>query len=93
MGVGLGSTFERLSLLYPEQHEFTVQNAQEGGTEVRIALPVHNQVASLGPAQQAKPRRRSTSPLDDPGQAGVPFEAQGCPTCLDSANVPWYIHT
>jgi two-component sensor histidine kinase len=50
MGVGLGSTFERLSLLYPEQHEFTVQNAQEGGTEVRIALPVHIQQSQRGVA-------------------------------------------
>jgi two-component system, LytTR family, sensor kinase len=41
MGVGLGSTFERLNRLYPDQHEFTVQNIQEGGTEVRIALPYH----------------------------------------------------
>ena len=41
MGVGLGSTFERLSRLYPDQHEFTVQNILEGGTEVRIALPYH----------------------------------------------------
>jgi two-component system, LytTR family, sensor kinase len=41
MGVGLGSTFERLNRLYPDQHEFTVQNVHEGGTEVRIALPYH----------------------------------------------------
>jgi len=41
MGVGLGSTFERLNRLYPDQHEFTVQNTLEGGTEVRIALPYH----------------------------------------------------
>lgn len=41
MGVGLGSTFERLNRLYPDQHEFTVRNVQEGGTEVRIALPFH----------------------------------------------------
>jgi two-component system, LytTR family, sensor kinase len=41
VGVGLGSTFERLNRLYPDQHEFTVYNIQEGGTEVRIALPYH----------------------------------------------------
>ena len=39
VGVGLGSTRERLERMYPGMHEFTVQPVIGGGTEVRIAIP------------------------------------------------------
>lgn len=41
MGVGLGSTCERLSKMYPERHSFSLCKPPEGGTEVRIAIPLH----------------------------------------------------
>jgi two-component system LytT family sensor kinase len=50
MGVGLGSTFERLNRLYPNDHEFTVRKIQDGGTEVRIALPFHVNGSNTGTA-------------------------------------------
>ena len=39
IGVGLGSTCERLRM-YPEQSRFSIRRPQEGGTEVRITLPL-----------------------------------------------------
>jgi two-component system LytT family sensor kinase len=39
VGVGLGSTRERLCKMYPEEHEFVIRTLDEGGTEVRIAIP------------------------------------------------------
>ena len=40
IGVGLGSTCERLTGMYSERHEFSIRRPQEGGTEVRIKLPL-----------------------------------------------------
>jgi two-component system, LytTR family, sensor kinase len=40
MGVGLGSTCERLARMYSEQHLFSIRNLPEGGTEVRITIPL-----------------------------------------------------
>jgi hypothetical protein len=40
IGVGLGSTCERLTRMYPERHGFSISRPQEGGTEVRITLPL-----------------------------------------------------
>lgn len=40
MGVGLGSTRERLASMYPERHKFVMRRTAEGGTEVRIAIPL-----------------------------------------------------
>jgi two-component system, LytTR family, sensor kinase len=40
MGVGLGSTCERLARMFPDQHELSIQRLPEGGTEVRIVLPL-----------------------------------------------------
>jgi two-component system LytT family sensor kinase len=39
MGIGLGSTCERLRRLYGNQHSFSIRPLAEGGTEVRIRLP------------------------------------------------------
>jgi len=41
MGVGLGSTCERLAKMYPERHSFFMCKPPQGGTEVRIAIPLH----------------------------------------------------
>jgi nitrate/nitrite-specific signal transduction histidine kinase len=40
VGVGLGSTRERLATMYPERHTFTLRRPAEGGTEVHIGLPL-----------------------------------------------------
>jgi two-component system, LytTR family, sensor kinase len=40
MGVGLGSTLERLATMYPERQTFSMRRPVEGGTEVRIAIPL-----------------------------------------------------
>jgi two-component sensor histidine kinase len=39
VGIGLSSTRDRLGRMYPDQHEFVIQNLPEGGTEVRIFIP------------------------------------------------------
>jgi signal transduction histidine kinase len=40
IGVGLGSTCERLARMYPGRHEFSIQRPSEGGAVVRIAIPL-----------------------------------------------------
>jgi len=40
IGVGLGSTCERLKRMYAEHQAFSIRRLQEGGTEVRISLPL-----------------------------------------------------
>jgi two-component system LytT family sensor kinase len=47
MGVGLGSTCERLARMYPERHELAVRKLDEGGTEVRVMLPFRLSAASV----------------------------------------------
>lgn len=45
LGVGLGSTCERLARMYPERHELAVRKLREGGTEVRVVLPFRLNIA------------------------------------------------
>jgi two-component system LytT family sensor kinase len=40
VGVGLGSTCERLAKMYPGRHFFSIRSLPEGGTEVMIHLPL-----------------------------------------------------
>jgi two-component system, LytTR family, sensor kinase len=40
MGIGLGSTCERLERMYPGRHSLSMNRLQEGGTEIRIVLPL-----------------------------------------------------
>lgn len=40
MGVGLGATSGRLERMYPDRHSFSIQRLQEGGTEVRVIIPL-----------------------------------------------------
>jgi sensor histidine kinase YesM len=39
LGIGLSSTQERLCRIFPGDHQFAVRKLDEGGTEVRIAIP------------------------------------------------------
>jgi sensor histidine kinase YesM len=41
VGVGVGSTRERLATMYPDRHSFALRRRPEGGAEVRIAIPLH----------------------------------------------------
>jgi two-component system LytT family sensor kinase len=40
MGIGLGSTCERLARMYSGEHSFSIRGLLEGGTEVRVTLPI-----------------------------------------------------
>jgi len=40
LGVGLASTCERLQKMYPDQHSFSLGALPEGGTQVRLVLPL-----------------------------------------------------
>jgi two-component system, LytTR family, sensor kinase len=40
VGIGLGSTCERLARMYPDEHAFSIHRLLEGGTEIRISLPL-----------------------------------------------------
>ena len=40
VGIGLGSTCERLARMYSDQHAFSLRRLPEGGTEIRITLPL-----------------------------------------------------
>jgi two-component sensor histidine kinase len=39
VGIGLSSTQERLSRMFPGNHDFAIRKLDEGGTEVRIVIP------------------------------------------------------
>lgn len=47
MGIGLGSTCERLACLYPDGDALSLRRLPEGGTEIRIALPLHSVAAII----------------------------------------------
>ena len=40
VGIGLGSIGERLARMYGEQHQFSIRPVSEGGTEVRLVIPL-----------------------------------------------------
>jgi two-component system, LytTR family, sensor kinase len=55
LGVGLGSTLERLATMYPERQTFSMQRALEGGTEVRIAIPLRFPDHERSPTHDEQP--------------------------------------
>jgi two-component system, LytTR family, sensor kinase len=40
MGIGLGSTCQRLERMFPGRHSISMRKLNEGGTEIRIVLPL-----------------------------------------------------
>jgi LytS/YehU family sensor histidine kinase len=42
MGIGLGSTCERLERMYPGRRTLSMSKLAEGGTEIRIELPLQS---------------------------------------------------
>ena len=40
MGIGLGSTCERLARMFPDRHTISMRKLTEGGTEIRIVVPL-----------------------------------------------------
>jgi two-component system, LytTR family, sensor kinase len=56
MGIGLGSTCERLERMYPGRHSLSMRRLPEGGTEVRIVLPLEwESVAQESTAREHTP--------------------------------------
>ncbi len=55
MGIGLGSTCERLEHMYPGQHNLSIQKLPEGGTEVRIVLPLRFDESPMETSAYAPP--------------------------------------
>jgi hypothetical protein len=51
LGIGLGSTCERLERMYPGRHALSMSKLPEGGTEIRITLPL----AFEQPPQEKQP--------------------------------------
>jgi len=49
VGIGLGATCERLARMYPGEHTFSMHALPEGGTEVRITLPLRFDAAPDSP--------------------------------------------
>ncbi|NRB54215.1 MAG: histidine kinase [Saprospiraceae bacterium] len=41
MGIGLHTVMSRLERLYPDQHQFSLQNKEEGGLSIEIKFPYH----------------------------------------------------
>jgi len=60
VGIGLGSTCQRLARMYGEKHTFSMQRLPEGGTEVRIALPLKYKISTpeAPPSEQPAPADR-----------------------------------
>lgn len=60
LGVGLASTCERLQKMYPNQHSFSIAALPEGGTQVRIVLPLRfpTSRAKVLPDEQTAPVAR-----------------------------------
>jgi LytS/YehU family sensor histidine kinase len=46
VGIGLGSTSQRMERMYPGQHQFSIHPLPEGGTEVRIELPFNTKAST-----------------------------------------------
>ena len=44
-GIGIRNTTERLQRLYGNRHSFTLGNAEDGGAEVKIELPLQKQMS------------------------------------------------
>jgi len=55
MGIGLGSVFERLERMYPEQHTLFLTKLPEGGTRVSVTLPFKHQNSELEAATDDQP--------------------------------------
>jgi len=55
LGVGLGSTRERLRHLYPKAHQFEVRRLDKGGTEIRMTLPFRLQEARTNDTDHEQP--------------------------------------
>jgi LytS/YehU family sensor histidine kinase len=48
LGVGLASTCQRLQKMYPQQHSFSLSSVPEGGTQVRLELPLRFATSHAG---------------------------------------------
>ena len=55
VGVGLGSTCERLARMYPDRHTFSMRRPPEGGAEVRITIPLRSAAGEDRPYHDEQP--------------------------------------
>jgi two-component system, LytTR family, sensor kinase len=55
VGVGLGSTCERLARMYDGRHSFSMRRLPEGGTEVRVAIPLRSAAPGARPDRHEQP--------------------------------------
>ncbi|KAA6456653.1 hypothetical protein DYQ86_24620 [Acidobacteria bacterium AB60] len=61
MGIGLGSTCERLERMFPQRHSISMRKLTEGGTEIRLVLPLEfseNATAEQRHELASSPHRR-----------------------------------
>jgi signal transduction histidine kinase len=55
IGVGLGSTCERLARMYPDRHTFSIRRPPAGGAEVHITIPLRSAVGERRSYQDEQP--------------------------------------
>lgn len=55
IGVGVGSTRQRLATMYAGRQSFTMRTPPEGGAEVHIVIPIHEADLEEEPARNAQP--------------------------------------
>ena len=55
VGVGLGSTCERLARMYPDRQTFSMRRPPEGGAEVRITIPLRSAAGEDRPYHYEQP--------------------------------------
>lgn len=54
IGVGVGSTRERLATMYPDRQTFSMRQPPDGGAEVRIAIPLRFEDSEEDPTPDAQ---------------------------------------
>jgi two-component system, LytTR family, sensor kinase len=58
LGIGLGSTCERLARMYGAKSDLTLRRLSEGGTETRVTLPFRSPIVEKAPDEQAQVTHR-----------------------------------
>lgn len=61
LGVGLGSTRTRLEAMYGDRHRFEVRRRGEGGTEVRIVIPLRRTEAKIAAGANSRAVERAAA--------------------------------
>lgn len=75
-GVGLSNTRRRLVQLYPSAHRFEIENANAGGVQVRISIPIAR--APIRPGSKSVEMAADESTGADRGRRALGEEADSC---------------